>query len=119
VRVEGAAVAAVVNAQKEFETDVPTGKGNDYYNDGKVTWLTGNNAGLISDIKDYTEEDGVLRLFTGTPYDIEVGDTFDLIPGCDGRFVTCSQYGNKDNFGGAHLMPGADDVLLTPDAPAE
>lgn len=119
VTVSGAAVVAVTEGYKEFTSDVPTGNGDHYYREGRITWLTGENAGLIADVKAYTEVAGLLRLHVEAKYAINAGDTFDLVPGCDRQFSTCVAFGNKDNFGGAPYIPGNNDLFTTPDAKAQ
>lgn len=116
-RVSGASVSTIVTARKTITTDVATGKGDDFYNNGKITWLGGGaNAGLISDVKDYIELTGIFTLYVEPPFDIQVGDTFDLVPGCDRQFSTCVGFNNKDNFGGFKDIPGNDDTFTTPSA---
>lgn len=118
VKVSGASVSSIDTARRIIETSVTT-KADDYFNDGRITWTSGNNAGLISDVYDYTQVGGVLTLYVETPYDIHVGDAFDLVPGCDRQFTTCQNYGNTDNFGGFPSIPGNDDTFTTPDPPTE
>lgn len=117
---DSGSVLSVVQSRKEFTSDVPTGNGDDYFNDGRVTWTTGNNAGVISEVKTYTETSGVVRLYVQTPFDIQVGDDFTIEPGCDRQFSTCiAKFDNKDRFGGYPDVPGNDDTFTTPDAPLE
>ena len=54
-----------------------------YFDYGQVLWKTGNNAGLRSfEIKTHATG-GVITQHLATHYPILVGDTYDMIPGCD------------------------------------
>jgi uncharacterized phage protein (TIGR02218 family) len=81
---------------------------------GKITWLTGNNAGLEIEVKAHAQgsADTRLTLFLPMSRPIEVGDTFDITAGCDKRFATCrDRFANVVNFGGFPHMPGNDFAL--------
>ena len=66
-----------VNSRLSF-IDSSLTAADDYYNGGKVTWLTGNNAGLTFDIKRYVSSSDTIELYEPTPYAIQVGDTCSL-----------------------------------------
>lgn len=78
-----------------------------YFDGGRVTWLTGANAGLSMEIKTWDGTDA-LDLFLRMPHDIQIGDTFTAIPGCDKRIPTCVAFGLILNFGGEATVPGED-----------
>lgn len=85
---------------------------DDYFTNGILTWTSGNNNGLSTEIKIH-EVNGdpnigkSFELFLLTPYDIQVGDTFSAKAGCDKLFSTCqSKFNNAVNFGGfPHINP--------------
>lgn len=78
---------------------------------GLVTWLTGANAGLQSEVKSHAAG-GVLTLQTAAPYAVAVGDAYSVIPGCDKTRTTCvNRYNNMVNFRGEPDIPGADAIL--------
>lgn len=52
-----------------------------WFDFGKITWLTGANAGLSQEIKKQTGIAFVLQLHM--PYPITVGDTYSMLPGCN------------------------------------
>jgi uncharacterized phage protein (TIGR02218 family) len=84
-----------------------------YYNGGKLTWLTGNNAGLTFDIKRSTLSSGNrIELWEPPPYPVEVGDTADIYRGCDKTAETCKNtFNNKINFRGADKVPSVKDLV--------
>jgi hypothetical protein len=51
------------------------------------------------------------------PFDIEVGDTLRIFPGCDKLHTTCfTKFDNATNFVGEPFVPGADTLGTYPDA---
>jgi len=86
----------------------------DYYNYGKITFLTGLNTGITMQIEDYTVAN-VITLLEPMPYTVVNGDTATLYAGCDRRFATCkTRFSNKDNFRGFPHIPGMDKALTVP-----
>jgi uncharacterized phage protein (TIGR02218 family) len=87
----------------------------DYFAFGVLTWLTGPNAGLTMEVKSW---DGAnLTLFLPMPYPIQIGDTFSITPGCDGRWSTCyGKFNNMLNFRAEPYMAGQDAALSYPNA---
>jgi len=89
----------------------------DYANYGKLTWLTGDNAGLQSEIRDWTPAypDSVVELQLRSAFTIKVGDTFTMTAGCNKLKGTCvNKFLNLNNFGGFPFIPGTDKLLWTP-----
>ncbi len=96
-----------------------------FYALGKAEWKSGDNDGLVSAIR---EHDGIvlnvsfnLELELELPFDIKVGDTVDLTPGCNkkaGVFDTtghcANRYSNIVNHSGFIYIPGNDGLLQTP-----
>lgn len=84
---------------------------------GMLTWTSGANSGLSSEIKDFVAATGQFTLWEPMPNPIEPGDTFDATPGCDKAWATCTgKFANGINFGGFKDVPLEDDVRKTPDA---
>lgn len=106
----GVAVATVTDARRTF-TMVTAGEAVDHYTYGKVTWLTGLNAGLSSDVK-RSQADGTVTLMFRTPYDIVIADTFTIVAGCAKRYQEdcIDKFANGVNFGGYPMpwFPGVD-----------
>ena len=101
---------------------------DDFMNGGIVIWETGNNAGIgpktNMEIRDFVADDGVtitqdIELFTNMPFDIQIGDTARVVPGCDKVFQTCiDKYNNPNPFKGEPFVPGSDTLGQYPDAPS-
>jgi len=88
---------------------------NDYFQGNKITWLTGDNAGVSREIESYTASSQRLVLAVGMYYTIQPGDTFTAIAGCNKLLKTgagaylgdCKiKFGNVVNFGGEPEVPG-------------
>lgn len=85
------------------------------FNGGLLTWLTGANAGLSSEVSSITGA-GALVLHLDALLEINAGDTFSLQPGCDKTFLTCVKvFNNGVNFQGEPDVPGDDHLLDYPD----
>ena len=94
---------------------------NDYFGKGRVLWLTGNNAGLMGEVKFYTHDAGTpanrsIELAFAMPNAIVNGDTCIVEPGCRKRLkLDCrDKFNNAVNFGGRAFMPSTDKTLDTP-----
>ena len=90
-----------VTSQKVWQ-DTGRAEAVNYFDYGSVLWLTGDNAGLRSqEVKSYAV-DGTVTQFMATHYPVQVGDTYEMAPGCDhvrsGDCVT--KFNNAVNFGG-------------------
>lgn len=82
-----------------------------YFTAGEVVFTSGANDGLAMEVKDH-DTGGVLALQLALPYDLQVGDTFDIVPGCDKTKPTCkAKFNNVPNFRGFSFVPGPDRVL--------
>lgn len=79
----------------------------DYFTYGSILWTSGNNAGLRSfEIKSYLAN-GTVETHQSAYYDIEVGDGYDMTPGCDHDLEgdCSSKWSNGINYGGyPHLI---------------
>ena len=85
-----------------------------YYVNGLLTWTTGSNAGIQSEVKTYAQ--GVITLWASMPFEIQVGDTYTIKPGCNKTAADHStKFGlNMDSFGGFPDIPGTDAVIRGP-----
>lgn len=97
-----------------------SGAGNytdDWFSHGRLEWVTGPNAGLVSDIGS-DRLDGafrVINLWQQPHYRVNPGDQVRLIAGCDKRASTCrAKFGNFANFRGFPHLPGEDWVTAYP-----
>ncbi|MEM9049145.1 MAG: DUF2163 domain-containing protein [Pseudomonadota bacterium] len=78
---------------------------------GRAEWLSGQNQGLVGQLRRDTVKDGHrwLELWESPPGAPAVGDRLDVTAGCDKRAATCrDKFANLMNFGGFPHMPGED-----------
>jgi len=107
----GAAVIVQALDRQRLVVDGLAGYQDDWFSGGHVLWTSGANAGLKGDIKDQSPSGAstALDLWLPAPLAIAVGDTLDVIAGCDKRMDTCrDKFSNLINFRGFPHMPGDD-----------
>lgn len=76
-----------------------------YYDFGAVTWVTGDNTNIVSDVR--YGAPGSIALHLPTPFPIKAGDTGTIVPGCDKQLSTCkNKFANELNFRGEPYVPG-------------
>ena len=92
-------------------TDSGLAQAAEYFTHGKVTWLTGDNANRAMEVKHH-ETGGVIELELAMPYEIQVGDTFEILVGDDHLIETCrDKFSNIVNYRGFDFMPGNDQLV--------
>ena len=97
-------------------TDAARAQDTGTFNDGKLTWVTGANAGLSCEVNSWTLATKVMTLWLPLPRAIEVGDAYQVTAGCDKRFSTCkARFNNGANYGGFPYLPGIGKILQYPD----
>jgi uncharacterized phage protein (TIGR02218 family) len=79
----------------------------DYFRHGRVTWLTGDNAGLSMEIKG-SSSDGGIECWLPAPYAFQVGDTLNAVRGCGKSLDDCVARNRVASFRGEPYMPGQD-----------
>ena len=85
---------------------------NSYFQGGEVVWISGNNQGFKMEIKDHIENTITLALPMSN--NIQVGDSLDLIAGCNKSKTACKdKFNNFINFRGFPDLPGQDKSLET------
>lgn len=67
---------------------------------GRVTWTSGANSGAQGWIRQWTSGSGLLEMVTDFPFDIELGDSFDVLAGCQKTRAACVAFNNVDRYGG-------------------
>lgn len=115
------ATVAAVSASAPFRTfraDALIGSGPEgYFSRGVVTWTSGPNEGVRSEVKEYDPATGTVVLWTLLPSPATAGDAFTISPGCtlakDGD-MGCVYWANLINFGGFPDVPGDDATSETP-----
>lgn len=87
----------------------------DYFGEGSVIWLTGDNAGIERKVKEYAAN-GTFTLALPMVVAIQVGDTGTAIVGCRKRLEEdcLDKFDNVLNFGGEPHRQGLDDVTQSP-----
>jgi uncharacterized phage protein (TIGR02218 family) len=93
-------VGAVTNNQKFV---ISTSKPNDKFYRGKITFNSGANEGLSQDIQ--TNDGTTLILVEPMPGDVETGDTYTIVEGCDGTIERCDELGNIINHFAEEAIP--------------
>lgn len=107
----GKSVSSVTTSRLSFSGNHTSGT-DDYYADGVIKWTSGPNSGLENDIK--TSSGTSITLHQMTPFEISIGNQYEIHPGCDGTVDKCKSYNNFLRFGGFPFMPGNDAYLSTP-----
>lgn len=119
ITVSGAVDATVVANSSTMSTrrafiDSTRAEAPGFFNFGRLTWLTGGNAGYSSEVK--SSDGSTIVLWDTMPNIIQIGDTYDIHPGCDKTKNGHLLY-NADmvDFGGFPDVPGQDSINQTPD----
>ena len=83
-----------------------------FFTNGTITLTSGANAGYTMEVKNYSDDTFVLTL--PLPADVEVGDSYSAVAGCDKTLATCiATFSNAENFRGEPHVPGIDRMLET------
>lgn len=92
-------------------TDSALAQAAGYFRRGTITFATGDNAGIEFNVAEHATG-GVLTLDRDAPAAIAVGDTFEVIAGCDRTLATCRDtFSNVVNFRGFPYVPGRDKLI--------
>ncbi len=112
-------VSAVTSSQV-FVDNTRT-EADDYFAEGELTWLTGDNAGIACKVKTYASASDTFTLAVPMTFPIQVGDTFSAIAGCRKRLdEDCRlKFDNVLNFQGEPHRPTVDDITESPEPNAE
>lgn len=79
---------------------------------GKITWLSGANAGRTSYVRIWDNTAKSVKLYNELVDNITVGDKFIYAKGCDKTIDTCADvFGNAHNFRGEPYLPGPSKVI--------
>ena len=100
-------------ADRQTFTDAALTDPDGWYALGMVEWLTGDNAGTRAEVKASTAA-GVVTLQMPMARDIQVGDTGDIVPGCNKTSDHCiNKFSNMINFRGFEDIPGIDRMIVS------
>lgn len=100
------------NGQRAF-VDADRAETAGYFRRGRVTFTTGDNAGVSAEIKSH-DAGGFFGLWPHLPFGISTGDQYQMVPGCtnlktsDGGCNGCTDWANLVRFGGFDKVPGGD-----------
>lgn len=115
---EGTVTAVIDRSTMQFASaDVPV-PANGTHVGGLLSFTTGDNIGrnmeIIGSVVDGSTT--TVSFFLPMGYDMEVGDEFKFIPGCDKSTTMCKAWANILNFRGEPFIPGNDSMMDYPDA---
>lgn len=116
---DGLRVTSVID-ERTFRVAVSTGaaRANAWYDDGLLTWTSGDNVGLRSQIKSFNGFSPMeMTLLTAPPRAVQVGDYLQALAGCRKRLAEdCrDRFDNVVNFQGEPHLPGMDALTQTPE----
>jgi uncharacterized phage protein (TIGR02218 family) len=81
-----------------------------YFTQGVIKFTSGQNVNLATTIKLHAGQ--LLTLLPALLFPVTVGDSFELIAGCDHTLETCvSKFNNRTNFGGAPFIPNPENAI--------
>jgi len=104
-----ATVTAVID-EHTFETNLTAADG--YFEYGAITFTAGLNASYRMEVKEYLNANGRIKMFLKLPGLVQVGDTFNVFPGCNKTFSVCkAKFNNVINFRGEPSVPGQDRLV--------
>ena len=107
---------ATVTSNKIFTVVAGTDV-DDFLNNGAIEWTSGNNLGVVLEIKDWILSTKTIEVFLPAPFVVTIGDGVDYYPGCDKKSTTCfTKFNNIINFRGEPFVPDEGAVLRYPDA---
>lgn len=111
--VDALRVAGTLTSVTDLRTfsDSSRAEASDYFGAGVITFVTGLNAGASMEI--YSFASGAFVLHLPMQFNVQVGDTYTVTPGCRRRYTEdCrTKWANTNNFGGFNDVPGSDRVL--------
>ncbi len=114
--VTGVLLQNTINAgNKRIFIDSTRTEDDRHFEYGEITWTSGDNVGLSTEIKDFSS--GTFTLWTPLLHKIVLGDTYTARPGCDKTVSVCkAKFDNFVNYGGFPDVPGQDQIIKAPDS---
>jgi uncharacterized phage protein (TIGR02218 family) len=94
-----AGAVSSVTSRRKFTATI-TSPGTLSFTHGKVNWTSGDNAGAEGWVRQWTSGSGLFEMVTDFPFDIQAGDAFDVLAGCQKNRTDCAVYGQLDRYGG-------------------
>lgn len=119
--ISGLAVSVINIPRRDFSSaDLGVyNKDANWFKRGYLKFTTGACNNLTMEInKSYSG--GRIKLWLPMPYNIEAGDLFNIVAGCNRSASTChNKFDNKINFRGFDTIPGTDAMIRTPIIPTK
>jgi uncharacterized phage protein (TIGR02218 family) len=111
----------VMTAGQQTFTDSGLAQAADYFKEGRVTWVTGENSGLQAKVKAHAGG-GVITLTLPMIKPVQAGDTFTIVAGCQKRHERSTanpsgvsdcidKFANILNFQGEPHLRGNDQLM--------
>lgn len=101
-------VTAVIS--RSIFKDTSRNEAKSYFDKGIIKFTSGANNGIIKEVLEYGDDE--IKTLTPFPNDIETGDTYEIIAGCDKNLSTCiAKFNNAVNFRGEPHIPGTDRII--------
>lgn len=116
-KVTGTVTAVDVSYPTEKFDDSSRTEATNEFQFGKLTWTSGNNSGYSMEVQGYNGSTKRIDLLFGMPYEIEVGDAYEMWYGCNKSYDRCIALGAavgqdyEDDFGGEPKVPSQDKAL--------
>lgn len=108
-------ITEIVEAGRSININI-NGFEENYFKYGTLKWVTGDNVGLLDRNIKTSSFDGFIEFQLKTGLGMQVGDTFELLPGCDKSQCHCLlKFNNELNYGGFPYIEGTDRMIQTPD----
>lgn len=99
--VNGTVVAVSGN---EITTNIAGATG--YYDLGRIVMTSGLNDGFGRQVRSWSQPTQKIKMIAPFFFDVAIGDTFTIYPGCDKTQSTCNtKFGNILNYGGQPYIP--------------
>ncbi len=103
-------IGSVVSVDNNTIIKTSLSKPVNYFNNGKITFTSGLNIGLSYEVKQWDGQ--YIHLQLQANYEIGVGDSFEVLKGCDKTINTCSSvFGNAVNFRGEPFIPTTSQII--------
>jgi uncharacterized phage protein (TIGR02218 family) len=104
----GAATSVSSLGRTQFSTGLAQAAG--FFDLGTVTFISGANVGIKRTVKSHAAG-GTLTVLSPLPAAVASGDSFSIVPGCDGLQATCTvKFNNLARFRGQPYIPQAETV---------
>ncbi|MBX8785053.1 DUF2163 domain-containing protein [Ochrobactrum sp. GRS2] len=109
-RYAGEGVVELVNGQDLVVSNL-SGFTSHWFERGSLHWRSGQNQGSVNNIVSHLKQgDAASLILQELPvYDVQIGDRFRVLAGCDKSFQQCrDRFANHENFRGFPHIPGND-----------